>query len=206
MNQALANYIKKFEGEQINIAAERKQLLERMATYISDKKKAHQVVSLVFICTHNSRRSHLSQIWASTLAHHFGIDGIVTYSGGTEVTAFNIRAVNALHKAGFGVISPGGSNPKYEVSFSPEAIPLVCYSKTYDCEENPKRDFAAVMTCTGADDACPIVSGADARFSLYYNDPKEADDTPWEAERYEERLLQIGSEIYLLMKEVSKRA
>lgn len=144
----------------------------------------------------------MSQIWASTLVHHFGLTGIVNYSGGTEVTAMNIRVVNALHRAGFGVIAAGGNNPQYEVVFSPEAIPVVCYSKTYDAPENPSEDFAAVMTCSGADDACPTVLGADARFSLYYEDPKEADDTPWEAERYEERLKQIGAEMYYLLKQV----
>ncbi len=205
MNQALANYIKDLPGEQASISSERISLLEEMAKYIVDKKKAYEAVYLVFICTHNSRRSHISQIWASTLAYHFGIDGIATYSGGTEVTAMNIRVVNALHKAGFGVISSGGTNPKYEVVFSPEAIPVVCYSKTYDASENPQANFAAVMTCTGADDACPVVLGAEARFSLYYEDPKEADDTPWEAERYEERLKQIGGEIYYMMSEVAKQ-
>ena len=205
MNQALANYIKNLPNELSKISPERGNLLDEMAAYIVNTKRANKAVLLVFICTHNSRRSHISQIWASTLAHHFGIDGIATYSGGTEVTAMNIRVVNALHKAGFGVISSGGTNPKYEVVYSPEAIPVVCYSKTYDAPENPQANFAAVMTCTGADDACPVVFGAESRFALYYEDPKEADDTPWEAERYEERLKQIGGEIYYLMSEVAKQ-
>lgn len=204
MNQALANYTKKLPEEMGKISQERKSLLDELKSYIVSKKNSNQAVSLVFICTHNSRRSHMAQIWASTVAYHFGIDGIATYSGGTEVTAMNIRVVNALHKAGFGVISPGGTNPKYEVVYSPEAIPVICYSKKYDAPENPTIDFAAVMTCTGADTACPVVLGADLRFSLYYEDPKEADDTPWEAERYEERLKQIGVEMYYLMSEVSK--
>lgn len=205
MNQALTNYIKLLPNEHTQISSERVHLLQEMAHYIVDLKKSNKAVSLNFICTHNSRRSHMSQIWAATMAHHFGITGIVTYSGGTEATAMNIRVVNALHKAGFGVIASGGGNPKYEVIFSAEAIPLVCYSKTYDTPENPQKNFAAVMTCTGADDACPVVLGSDARFALYYEDPKEADDTPWEAERYEERLKQIGSEMHYLMSEVSKK-
>lgn len=205
MNSTLSSYIRQLPNGIDQIPASRISLLDELANYIVVKKRRDEIVKLVFICTHNSRRSHLAQIWASTLSHYFGIDGIMTFSGGTEVTAFNIRAVNALHRAGFGVLNPGGDNPKYEVSFTIDASKLICYSKKFDAAENPQKDFVALMTCTDADDACPVVSGADARFALYYEDPKEADDTPWEGDTYEQRLLQIGTEIYYLMNLVSNR-
>ncbi|MEP0366524.1 MAG: protein-tyrosine-phosphatase [Cyclobacteriaceae bacterium] len=202
MLSTLESYLKKLPNGKAEITSERISLLDEMATYIAQKKRAESPVKLVFICTHNSRRSHMSQIWAATLAYYFGVDGIETYSGGTEVTAMNIRVVNALHKAGFAVINPGGSNPHYAVNFDREAATLMCYSKTYDAPENPDKDFAAIMTCDHADETCPFIPGADKRFSLYYSDPKEADDTPWEADRYEERLYQIGAEMYYLMEKV----
>lgn len=205
MNQALTNYIKKLSHLQSKISSERIPLLDEIADYIITTKKAKKAVYLVFIGTHNSRRSHMSQIWASTLAHHFDVKDIVTYSGGTVVTAMDIRVVNALHKAGFGVLGSGGQNPRYEVVYSPETIPLVCYSKAYDSPENPTENFAAVLTCKETEEACPLLIGANALFLLHYNDPKEADDTPWEADRYEECLLQIGAEMYYLMAKVSSK-
>lgn len=202
MTSTLESYIRGLSTNSSTIPDKRISLLDEIGEYIISQIKAANTVKLVFICTHNSRRSHLAQIWAATLAHHFGIKGVETYSGGTEVTAFNIRAVNALHQAGFGVINPKGDNPRYAVNFHREAQTLIAYSKVYNSQENPQSDFAALMTCSEADESCPFISGADVRFSLYYEDPKEADDTPWEGERYEERLKQIGTEIYYLMEKV----
>lgn len=205
MNSVLSGYIEELPKNIEQIPTSRIELLDQISNSILEKKSQNKPVKLVFICTHNSRRSHLAQIWASTLAFYFGIRGIETFSGGTEVTDFNIRAINALHRAGFGVLSLGGENPKYEVSYDKSASDLICYSKKFDSLENPQTDFAALMTCTDADQSCPVVLGAEYRFGLYYEDPKEADDTPWEAERYEERLQQIGTEIYYLMHRVSKQ-
>lgn len=205
MTSALESYIRQLAQSTSTIPNERVNLLEEIASYIAYQHKEGRPINLVFICTHNSRRSHLSQIWAATLAFHFDIDGVDTYSGGTEATAFNIRAVNALHKAGFGVINPGGTNPHYAVNFHREAKTLIAYSKVYDAPENPKTGFAALMTCSEADEACPIVLGADVKYALLYDDPKEADDTPWEADAYEERLKQIGTEIYYLMKQAKAK-
>ena len=179
-------------------------ILEQLSTYIIEKKKKEDPIELVFICTHNSRRSHLSQIWAQVAAAYYTIEGISTFSGGTEATAFNPRAVAAMQRAGFEILNPGGENPKYEVTFSKDQAPLISYSKTYDDEANPSSKFAAVMTCSEADEACPMVLGMDKRIALHYEDPKEADDTDQESQRYDERCLQIASELFFVMKKVSE--
>jgi arsenate reductase len=51
------------------------------------------------------------------------------------------------------------------------------------------------MTCTHADENCPLVAGADVRISLPYDDPKAFDNTPLEAAKYTERVHEIGREI-----------
>ena len=79
-----------------------------------------------------------------------------------------------------------------------------CWSKKYDDAPNPQQDFCAVMTCSEADKNCPIVFGALDRISLPYNDPKEADGTPEEAARYDERCLQIAAELWYVMQQASK--
>lgn len=170
----------------------RKETLGKLADYISKQKG--QGVRLNFICTHNSRRSHLGMIWAAVAAARYGLS-VETFSGGTEATAFNPRAVAALERAGFRIENPGGSNPAYQVYFADAEQPLICFSKKYDDEANPSADFAAIMTCSEADQGCPFIPGAAWRLPLTYEDPKAADDTPAEETRYDERTAQIGREI-----------
>lgn len=181
------------------IPTERKESLDLLAAFLKERKAAGATADLTFICTHNSRRSHLSQLWAATAAWHFAQDHVRTFSGGTEATAFNPRAVAAVERAGFQVVRNDGKNPVYEVSFSPDRIAERCWSKKYDDPANPQKDFCAVMTCSEADKNCPIVLGALDRISLPYNDPKEADNTPEEAARYDERCLQIAAEEWYVM-------
>mgnify|MGYP000733479600 CR=1 FL=1 len=82
------------------IPAARKELLLRFASYVASRSHEERI-ALNFICTHNSRRSHLAQIWAATAAYYYAIPNIQTFSGGTEATAFNPRAVAAMERAGF---------------------------------------------------------------------------------------------------------
>lgn len=186
-----------------SIPTERKESLDLIAAFVKERKAEDKTADLTFICTHNSRRSHLSQLWAATAAWSFGQDHVRTYSGGTEVTAFNPRAVAAVQRAGFNVLTPAGMNPVYQVSFTKDRNPEDCWSKKYDDPVNPQKDFCAVMTCSEADTNCPIVRGALDRVSLPYNDPKEADGTPEEAARYDERCLQIAAEMWYVMQQAA---
>lgn len=202
MYQELTTYIKILEKDVSGISRERKQKLRQIAGYVKAKRETGDPAKLTFICTHNSRRSHLCQIWAATLAEYIGIAQIQSFSGGTEATAFNPRAVKAVERAGFIIENPGGDNPRYKVHFDNEKEPLICFSKTFDDSYNPQQDFVAIMTCSDADRNCPFVPGADKRFSIPYVDPKESDDTPQETKTYDERCRQIATEMFYLMSEV----
>lgn len=186
------------------IPAERKESLDLIVAFVKERKAGGATADLTFICTHNSRRSHLSQLWAATAAWSFGQDHVRTYSGGTEATAFNPRAVAAVERSGFQVVKPEGKNPVYEVSFAKGHAAEHCWSKKYDDAAKPQKDFCAVMTCSEADKNCPIVFGALDRISLPYNDPKEADGTPEEAARYDERCLQIAAELWYVMQQAAR--
>lgn len=181
------------------IPAERREGLDMLADFVKERAASGANAELTFICTHNSRRSHLSQLWAATAAWYYALDHVRTHSGGTEATAFNPRAVAAVERAGFHVVKPSGKNPRYEVGFTTDRNPEVCWSKVYNNPANPRKDFCAVMTCSEADENCPIVFGALDRISLPYIDPKEADGTPEEAARYDERCLQIAAELFYVM-------
>jgi protein-tyrosine-phosphatase len=178
------------------IPTERRATLDELATFIAERRRAGEQAELIFICTHNSRRSHMAQLWAQTAAHYFGLDHVATYSGGTEATAFNPRAVAALERAGFAIeATSAGENPVYAVRFIADMEPMTCFSKVYDQPPNPTAGFCAVMTCGEAEAACPIVFGAAARISLPYDDPKAADGTAEEEAVYDERCRQIAREM-----------
>lgn len=188
-------YIKDLIKDFDTIPAERKHLLEELAGFVNLQAAKSLPAKLVFICTHNSRRSHLSQIWAQTAAYYYGIKNVECYSGGTEATAFNLRAVQALQKIGFKISASGNpDNPTYKVEFAEDGISLA-YSKRYDDPNNPSEGFCAVMTCSDADENCPVIPGASLRLPISYDDPKDYDNTSIEKEKYEERCKQIGTEI-----------
>ena len=190
---------------QSSIPTERKILLESFANYISDKLKSGKDINLIFICTHNSRRSTMSQIWAQTAAKYFNIPNINCFSGGTEATAFNTRAAKTVQSYGFKVEQKDESeNPIYLVHFSDEKEPITCFSKVYNDKFNPQNNFAAIMTCSDADANCPLVFGAEARFPVKYNDPKEFDNTNLEIEKYTERFEQIGIEMLYTFSRIKK--
>jgi len=186
------------------IPTERKTQLKKIANYVKSKVKSGQPARLTFICTHNSRRSHMSQIWAAAAASHYGIMGVETYSGGTEATAFNPRAIAAIERAGIKIERTKASeNPRYLVRFSDTIEPLTCFSKVYSDPPNPKRDFCAIMTCSQADKNCPQVDGCSLRVGIPFDDPKVADNTPEEAARYDERCAQISREMLYVFSQVN---
>ena len=185
-----------------SIEKQRKKELEIVSAYISEKFKAGETVNLTFICTHNSRRSQFGQIWAAVAAAKYGIRNVQTYSGGTEETAFNKRAVEACKKAGLRIEGTVGTNPRYSVRFSDGVGALDCYSKTFDNPANPQLGFASIMTCSNADENCPIINGAEFRASLTYDDPKIADRTAEESAKYAERCKQIATEMLYLFSKV----
>ncbi|MDF3027224.1 MAG: protein-tyrosine-phosphatase [Fluviicola sp.] len=194
MHNKISHYLDDLRDQFDSISTERKEILAQIATYIRSKKAAGKPADLVYICTHNSRRSHFGQVWAKTAADYYGIDEVNTFSGGTEATAFNRNAINALIRAGFEVKQMTDSeNPVYHVLHS-EGEPSVCFSKVYDHASNPASEFAAIMTCSDAEENCPFIPGVELRVGTTYDDPKEFDNTPLQDEKYDERCKQIALE------------
>lgn len=172
-------------------------ILDSLAAYIQAKVKSGEDIHLNFICTHNSRRSHLAQIWAQVASAYYGIPSVQCYSGGTEETALYPMVRETLSGQGFTVIPIAQtSNPIYAIKHSENALPLIGFSKKYDHPFNPLTSFAAILTCSQADEGCPFIPGAEKRFPLNYEDPKAADGTTQAAKVYEERSLQIASELF----------
>ena len=184
-----------------NIPSSRKVLLTEIIDYIKSKIDNNQEINLNFICTHNSRRSQLSQVWAKVASVYYGTE-INSYSGGVEVTAFNERAIDSLVRSGFSILFENSINPKYEISYSENENPIIAFSKLFDDDFNKADYFAAIMTCSDADENCPYIPKAEKRIPLRYDDPKSYDDTPIESEKYDERSLQIASEMFYIFSQI----
>ena len=189
----------------IAVSDERKEVLQSLAEYIQNKVNTNEEIRLNFICTHNSRRSHLSQIWAQTMAFQFGIKNVFCYSGGTEATVMFPKVAETLVNQGFQIQKLSEEqNPVYAVKFDDNQHTIICFSKAYFDDFNPKNNFGAIMTCNNADEGCPMVFGAEARFPIKYDDPKAFDGTYLMNEKYAERSLQIASEMHYVFSQIKK--
>jgi hypothetical protein len=201
----LRPYVRQVVHELPTVSAERRLVLDAIATNITAQLEAGKPAQLTFICTHNSRRSHMSQIWAQTAAYYYGLEDINAFSGGTQATACNCRTVAAMRRVGFDIEdATKGDNPIYVVRYAADRPAIRAYSKLYNADSNPRRDFIALMTCSVADKSCPVVEGAIGRYAIHYVDPRLCDDTPTETTAYNERCREIAREMFYIMSQVRR--
>ena len=73
--QKLLSEINKIDEK--SIIEERKIILQPLINYINLKLNNSEDIRLNFICTHNSRRSHLAQVWAQTMAEYFNYKNVI---------------------------------------------------------------------------------------------------------------------------------
>lgn len=186
------------------LSENRSNLLLKIAENIAKDYSINEVVNLNFICTHNSRRSQLGQVWGFYAAQYFNLN-INAYSGGTEATAFYRNTVKTLQKTGFlfQVVDFSHQNPKYQISFDGAKKTILGFSKLYDDSEN-KEPYMAITTCDSADKNCPFIPSATHRFHLPFVDPKHTDGTEKQEETYLQTNKQIAGEIYHIFSNVKK--
>ena len=198
----IENLIKELKPE--TIISERKAVLQPLTDFMQSKVSENEDIRINFICTHNSRRSHLSQVWAQTMAHYFNIKNVFCYSGGTEATALFPMIAKTLQNSGFQINSISkNENPIYSIKYADNEHPIIGFSKKLDDDFNPKSNFAAIMTCDSANEACPFVAGAEKRIPITFDDPKAFDHTPQQAEKYNERSLQIATEMCFVFSQIN---
>lgn len=187
------------------ITAERKSILQPLIDFVQQKVNNREQININFICTHNSRRSHLAQVWAQTAAAHFNTPNVHCYSGGTEETALFPKVAETLINQGFNIFEIAtGDNPVYAIKYSDNVLPVIGFSKKYDSPFNPASAFAAVMTCSQADGGCPFIVGAEKRIPITFEDPKILDNTAGQSQVYAERSLQIASEMFYVFSKISR--
>lgn len=87
-----------FENAKNNLflSKERESLLIEIANTITETYLDRQKININFICTHNSRRSQLAQVWAFFAINYFQLPIFFSFSDGTEATKFHRNAVKIL--------------------------------------------------------------------------------------------------------------
>jgi len=189
----------------LEIKEDRKATLAPLVDFIQKRLQEQKEITINFICTHNSRRSHLSQVWAQVASAYYDIPGVTCYSGGTEETAMFPKVVETLQQQGLFINKISDTdNPVYAIKYDEDRHPIIGFSKKYDCSFNPTFGFAAIMTCSQADGGCPFIAGADKRIPITFEDPKISDNTPEQTEVYNERSLQIGTEMFYVFSQIKK--
>jgi len=205
MKPQLIQSLQKMEDKLSSISEVRKNKLMPLVYFILDNQRANDPTELIFVCTHNARRSHLAQLWAAAAALHCDLENIDTYSGGVEVTRIHPNAIASLERSGFDFSGEDeGANPAFLVQLG-DSVMIEVFSKKYDDDTNPQKNFAAILVCSEVAEACPYVEGASLRQPIAYDDPKEFDGTELADEKYDERSLQIGTEMLFVMKTVSEK-
>ncbi|MCF6279038.1 MAG: hypothetical protein L3J14_01690 [Flavobacteriaceae bacterium] len=192
-------------SKKVEITEKRKGLLISIAEFIASEIKKSNSVNLNFICTHNSRRSQLAQVWAHYAINCYNLKNIKSFSGGTEATAFHRNTVKTLQEVGFEfkLTKISHTNPVYEISFENMKQPIIGFSKIYD-DISIKKPFIAITTCSSANENCPFISDALQRFHLEYEDPKSSDNTGFTSEKYLKTNQIIAAEINFLFQYISK--
>ncbi|ALU26565.1 low molecular weight phosphatase family protein [Myroides odoratimimus] len=187
------------------ISDSRKEVLAPLVAYIQSKVDSKSPIRINFICTHNSRRSHLTQIWMQVAASYYGIPNLTCYSGGTEQTAMYPMVATVLKEQGLDVFKIAeGENPIYAIKYGDNEVPIIGFSKKYDAAFNPNSDFAAVMTCSQADGGCPFIAGAERRIPITFEDPKAFDGTENQQAGYFNRSLVIANEMFYIVSQIKK--
>ncbi|HAA11837.1 MAG TPA: protein-tyrosine-phosphatase [Cytophagales bacterium] len=206
LSKKLGQFAKDIASNFDEVSAERKAALEEIGDYMLASITEHNEAQLVIICTHNSRRSQITQAMTYLASEYYGVANVKTFSGGLEVTAFHPNAVAALKRAGFWIEkSASGDNPTYLTTLGKNYSQMLQFSKEYGHQDNPTENFAAIMVCSDADKSCPLVSGADRRFSLPYDDPRYFDGKPAAEQKYDETVATIGKEIFYLVDYVKQQ-
>lgn len=200
---SIQNEIRSFQFG--TISRERKAILLPLIDFIREKVNKKQEIQLHFICTHNSRRSHLSQVWAQKAAAHFKVKNVFCYSGGTEATSLFPMVTKILEQVGFKIKALSeGKNPVYSIKYAENQHPIIGFSKTYDDSFNPQSSFAAILTCSQADNGCPFISGAEKRIPITFEDPKAFDSRPQQEKKYKERGIQIATDLFYVFSKIKK--
>lgn len=206
LNPKLGAYVHRAQACFSKIPSQRASFFEKAAQSVSELAgSATNKTHLLFVCTHNSRRSQFGQAWATVAASVNGLSSMSCHSCGTEETACHPNTIAALNRAGFSLeaTQPQADNPCYfttiEANSKQDAdatgAGLRLFSKAFGHSELPTANVVAMMCCEDASEKCPVVPGAVLNVPLHYRDPKRSDGSAEESATYDASCLEIATEM-----------
>jgi arsenate reductase (thioredoxin) len=196
MNKEIESQLRDWSQEIPELSEEHREAVAILSNYVTHKLDTGVPPAIQFICTHNSRRSQMAQAWSAAIADYFGL-AVRSYSGGTEATQIAPLTLEALYECGFDVAEEDGDNAKTKVAWRPNSAGATLFSKRFDYSGNVSKKFLAVMTCSDADENCPVVPGAEERIPLTFEDPGKFDNTEEALDEYISTCLNIGYVLFL---------
>ena len=200
-NEALTPYCESLEDEFNNVPDSTQEQLKVAGTYIINRLNNGQIASISFVCEHNSRKSHLGQIWTTLATQYYQLDHVKCYSGGTTPTYVNQRIINALGNTGIQISEKGiaGHGPKYLLDYGKSSRGFEIFSKRFDHPMNPDTNYLAISLCLNPDECCPISYGADKQLSIPYEDLQPFGNTPLESAKYDEQCRMVARDMFYMM-------
>jgi hypothetical protein len=206
-NPELMSYCQSLQDEFVNVPDSTGKMLKEAGTYIIDHLNSGRETSISFVCEHNSRKSHLGQVWTQMAAQYYGIDSVICYSGGTTPTYVNQRIIKALENTGFQISEKGiaGEGPIYYLNYNKPSQGFEIFSKRYDHAMNPDTNYIAISLCYNPEECCPITGGADEQLTIPYPDLQPYDNTPLETKMYDEQCRMIARDMFFMMNYVNSK-
>ena len=181
----LNKYINKLENHKLEY--HQKKRIEIIVERLYNKIKSISLI--VFICTHNSRRSQFCEAWSKVLANRYGLN-ISFSSAGTTKTSVYKEVINSLKRAGVDINEKGILNIEGKTS--------ILYSKTLD--DIKENKFISITNCTDAEKNCPLDPRSHLNLNIFYDDPKKFDGMENEKKEYDKTSVSIAAEINVIFK------
>tara|TARA_B100000886_G_scaffold285967_1_gene210466 strand:- start:4029 stop:4604 length:576 start_codon:yes stop_codon:yes gene_type:complete len=185
MNDRLSKYVK--EIEKFSLEDFQKARIKKISKTLKNEIKSCN--SIVFVCTHNSRRSQFCQVWSQILSDIYKLN-LSFQSAGVVKTEVYIGVIRSLQRAGVDIDETG------TILINNKQVSL--FSKSLD-EINFKK-FISIMTCSDAEKSCPTDPRSKKNISLFYPDPKRFDGTQDEIKEYDFTCKSIAAEINAIFK------
>jgi len=179
------------------IPSSRLQLLDGIVLEINEFLNNKKNLNFLFVCTHNSRRSQFANVWAEIAATFYNLNSIKSYSCGTEKSIVSKNTIQTLKDLGIR-IENHPSIPNAFHAFYGKELFIDVFSKKYSDPTISKEDTIAIMTCSDADQNCPIIPYAKNRISLNFKDPKRFDNTSSFKMEYQKTGKEIAREIFYI--------
>lgn len=193
MSDIVTSLFTKILPDVSQIKESRLKILDHIARQLVNVIQQDDEANVVFVCTHNSRRSQIAQVCLQLFLQELNIKNIGVFSCGTEKTHIPPQIFALFKRQGLEVRE--SKNDSIEVFNQ-----IVLFSKTYEDDSLPKRSIA-IMVCDSASETCPFVPSFNQRISLEFRDPKQADGSPEEEKSYNKAWIKIATEMaYLVLK------